>query len=57
MGEATAIGNIMMQMLAVGEFSSVLAARKQIKESFPCRTFFPEPLSEEKQLLIKGAKL
>ncbi|MGX7163455.1 rhamnulokinase [Enterococcus massiliensis] len=56
-GEATAIGNIMMQMLAVGEFSSVLAARKQIKESFPCRTFFPEPLSEEKQLLIKGAKL
>lgn len=32
--EATAIGNILMQMLAMGEIDSVAAGRKLVKESF-----------------------
>lgn len=56
-GEATAIGNILMQMLAVGEFSSVEEARKNIKESFPCKIYQPKEMTiTKKQLVIKGAE-
>lgn len=41
-GEATAIGNLVMQMLSVGEFSTVEAARKAIENSFTCETYEPE---------------
>lgn len=41
-GEATAIGNLVMQMLSVGEFSTVEAARKAIENSFACEVYQPE---------------
>jgi rhamnulokinase len=40
--EATAIGNIVCQLLARGVFSSVEEARTCIFESFSIKTFVPE---------------
>ena len=40
-GEATALGNIVAQMLESGEFDSVKAARKCIFDSFAVKTFKP----------------
>ena len=40
--EATAIGNILCQMMADGVLSSVEEARKAVKESFPIYTFTPQ---------------
>ena len=40
--EATAIGNIAMQMLSTGQFSNIEQARNVIKQSFPCETFYPD---------------
>ena len=40
--EATAIGNIVCQMLACGDFSSVSEARSCIFDSFAVKTFTPE---------------
>lgn len=41
-GEATAIGNLVMQMLSVGEFTTIDEARKCIETSFPCEIYQPE---------------
>ena len=41
-GEATAIGNILVQMLAYGVFGSVDAARKCVFESFPIAVVEPQ---------------
>lgn len=40
--EATALGNIAMQMLATGAVASLAEARAVIQESFPLERFFPE---------------
>lgn len=40
--EATAIGNVAMQMLSTGQFSNIEQARNVIKQSFPCETFYPD---------------
>lgn len=40
--EGTALGNIIAQMLATGEVSSLQEAREMIKESFAIQTFLPE---------------
>jgi rhamnulokinase len=40
--EATAIGDIVCQMLACGDFSSVSEARSCIFDSFAVKTFTPE---------------
>ena len=40
--EATAIGNILCQMMADGVLSSVEEARQTVKESFPIHTFTPQ---------------
>ncbi|MGD0100403.1 MAG: rhamnulokinase, partial [Acidobacteriota bacterium] len=39
--EATALGNIAMQMLATGAVTSLAEARKVIERSFPVDTFEP----------------
>ncbi|MFN8220029.1 MAG: FGGY-family carbohydrate kinase [Fimbriimonadales bacterium] len=39
--EATAIGNILMQMVALGTLSSLAEGRKLVAESFPLETFNP----------------
>ncbi len=40
--EATALGNIMMQMLAVGQISSLSEGRELVRRSFPVKTYRPE---------------
>ncbi len=40
--EATAIGNIMMQLMADGQIRSVEEGRALVKESFPCHEFYPQ---------------
>jgi rhamnulokinase len=40
--EATSIGNILMQMLAVGQISSLNEGRELIKRSFPVETYEPQ---------------
>lgn len=39
--EATAIGNLLMQMIALGEISSLAEARTIVRNSFECRVFEP----------------
>lgn len=41
-GEATAIGNIMAQMIAAGELADLAAARKCVYESFEIRKYRPQ---------------
>jgi len=40
--EATALGNIMLQMIALGDLKSHSEGRELIKESFPTEIFFPK---------------
>ncbi len=40
--EATAIGNILMQMLAMGSISSLTEGRQIVRRSFPVETFEPQ---------------
>jgi rhamnulokinase len=44
--EATALGNVVMQMLADGEVSSLSEARKIVDRSFPAEVF--EPIETDK---------
>ncbi len=41
--EATAIGNLLMQMITLGEISSLVEAREIVRNSFECPVFEPEP--------------
>lgn len=40
--EATAIGNIMMQLMADGQIRSIEEGRTLVKKSFSCSVFFPQ---------------
>jgi len=40
--EATAIGNILLQMLAVGQISSLAEGRAIVQRSFPVETYLPQ---------------
>jgi rhamnulokinase len=40
--EATAIGNILMQMLAVGQIGSLAEGRALVRKSFPVETYQPQ---------------
>ena len=40
--EATALGNIAMQMIASGELSDIREARRVIRDSFAIKTFEPD---------------
>jgi sugar (pentulose or hexulose) kinase len=44
--EATAIGNLLVQLLAHGEISSVVQGRQIIQKSFKTENFDPENLNE-----------
>jgi rhamnulokinase len=44
--EATAAGNILMQMLAMGAISSLAEGREVIRRSFPVETFVPQGTAE-----------
>lgn len=43
--EATAIGNIIVQMVATKGFGNLAQARKEIKHSFELKTYHPDPLA------------
>lgn len=43
--EATAIGNLLMQMLAVGDISSLTEGREVVRRSFPTQTFEAQDVS------------
>jgi len=40
--EATAIGNILLQMLAIGQISSLNEGREIVQKSFPVESYYPE---------------
>ena len=44
--EATAAGNILMQMVAAGEISSLAEGREIIRRSFELTTYLPEDANE-----------
>lgn len=46
--EATAIGNISMQLIAAGELSGIEEARKVIRESFDVSVYLPDESNKEK---------
>lgn len=42
--EASAIGNILGQLIALGAITDVDSGRELVRRSFPCRTFSPQPV-------------
>ena len=57
-GEATALGNIMMQMLNQGEFDSIQTARKVLANSFDYAIYLPQKnyddvLAKYRELITK----
>lgn len=46
--EATAVGNIAMQLIAMGEIDSVSSARSIIRKSFDVETYIPDPTHKAK---------
>ncbi|WP_050184419.1 rhamnulokinase [Domibacillus robiginosus] len=46
--EATAVGNLIMQIIAAGEVSNLAEGRKLIEQSFPMQTFHSNSLNREK---------
>ncbi|KPG68466.1 rhamnulokinase [Enterococcus sp. RIT-PI-f] len=59
-GEATAIGNLVLQMMAVGLFTTLEEARAAIKRSFPCTIHQPSAFDQTivltYQSFLKGAQ-
>lgn len=55
--EATAIGNIAMQLIASGRLSDLDTARRTIAESFPPDTFRPNTIADGEALLERWHKL
>ncbi len=47
--EATAIGNILVQALALGHIKNVAELRRIVKNSFPIKEFFPEEIEKWEQ--------
>ena len=45
--EATAIGNLLMQMMSAGIFTSLAEARRAVKHSFPCSVHEPQPFDHK----------
>ncbi|EPI00528.1 rhamnulokinase [Enterococcus faecalis 13-SD-W-01] len=45
--EATAIGNVLMQMLCTNQFSTIEEARKVVKNSFEFEQFYPDKNKQE----------
>lgn len=56
--EATALGNLIVQMIAAGELDSLDAGRQLIRESFPVETFLPagRDATEENRRTIHDSK-
>jgi len=55
--EATAIGNILMQMLAVGQISSLSEGREVVKRSFPVEEYQPQNIEAWNEIYPLFVKL
>jgi rhamnulokinase len=55
--EATAIGNILIQALALGHLKSSVELREVVKKSFPCKVYEPQHHDEWEQAWQKFNKL
>jgi sugar (pentulose or hexulose) kinase len=57
--EATAIGNLVMQMLAVGDIQSLAEGRRLIRDSFAdeSETYLPEDAADWKVALEKWRQI
>ena len=55
--EATAIGNLLMQMITLGSISSLAEARKIVRTSFACDVFEPQSMSEWQSNSAKFSRL
>ncbi|MGA7675031.1 MAG: FGGY-family carbohydrate kinase [Rhizomicrobium sp.] len=55
--EATALGNAMIQFIALGQLSSVTQGRKTIRESFPPVLFEPKPLPGLQEAITRFDRL
>lgn len=51
--EATAIGNIVCQLIALGEIKDLSQARQIIAESFPTKTYQPENIAPWEEAYVK----
>jgi rhamnulokinase len=51
--EATAIGNVLVQAIALGELSSLAAARQAVRDSFPIRTLHPRANEELPRIIAR----
>ena len=55
--EATALGNAMVQFIALGRLSSVTEGRRSIRESFPPSFFEPNPLPGLQDAIVRFDRL
>ncbi len=55
--EATAFGNIIVQMMACGDISSLEEGRAIVKKSFDCETYLPQDVDQWDQARAKAKKL
>jgi rhamnulokinase len=55
--EATAIGNIMIQAIAIGEIGSLAEAREIVAASFPTTTYEPGPVDDWDEAYARYVKL
>jgi rhamnulokinase len=55
--EATALGNAMVQFIALGQLSSLMQGRRAIRESFPPVLFEPSPLAGLQEAIARFDRL
>lgn len=55
--ESTAIGNLVVQMLAIGKLENVAEARQLIASSFDIVSYLPRPLEDMEQVLLRWREL
>lgn len=55
--EATAVGNVLIQALAMGHLSSLAALRQTVRDSFPIASFFPKDPAVWEEAARRFAKL
>lgn len=55
--EATALGNVLVQAIALGDLPSLEAARKLVRDSFPLQTFEPKDPARWEAAALRFGKL
>ena len=55
--EATAIGNLVCQLLALGEIGSLQEARRMVKRSFPTKEYLPAQIEDWEDAYEKFKKM